>query len=456
MLYPVIDAEIRPKGSLSVLSKSEVNKLFDSSNSGLYNIFHNCALAVLNTGSDIDDGSRLLECYPDFEIKVIQEHRGVLLKLKNAPSHAFVDGKIIRGIGEHLFAVLRDILYISDEITTNPKFNNNTSEGITNIVFNVLRNANILCPTTNPNMVICWGGHSINSEEYDYSKQVGYELSLRGMDITTGCGPGAMRGPMKGATIGHSKQRVIGRYLGITEPGIISSEAPNAICNNLVILPDIEKRLEAFVRVAHGIIVFPGGPGTSEEILYILGILLHPDNKNIPFPLILTGPESSREYFSKINEFIIRTLGVHVTKFYKIIIDSPKVVAETMQKEIKIVKKFRRKTGDSYYFNWLLKIDIAFQQPFKPTHENMKTLLLQKNLPTHILASNLRKVFSGIVAGNVKEEYVKRINQKGNFEISGDREIMELMDNLLSFYSINNRMKIPSSKNYVPCYKIIK
>ena len=50
-----------------------------------------------------------------------------------------------------------------------------------------------------------------------------------------------------------------GRYLGLTEPGIIAAEAPNPIVNELVILPDIEKRLEAFVRVGHGIIIFPGG-----------------------------------------------------------------------------------------------------------------------------------------------------------------------------------------------------
>ena len=69
-----------------------------------------------------------------------------------------------------------------------------------------------------------------------------------------------------------------GRYLGISEPGIIAAESPNPIVNDLVIMPDIEKRLEAFVRTGHGIIVFPGGAGTAEEILYILGILLHPDN----------------------------------------------------------------------------------------------------------------------------------------------------------------------------------
>ena len=96
-----------------------------------------------------------------------------------------------------------------------------------------------------------------------------------------------MKGPMKGATIGHAKKRVKnGRYIGITEPGIIGAEAPNPIVNELVIMPDIEKRLEAFVRCGHGVIVFPGGVGTAEEILYLLGILLHPDNADLPLSLI--------------------------------------------------------------------------------------------------------------------------------------------------------------------------
>jgi predicted Rossmann-fold nucleotide-binding protein len=103
------------------------------------------------------------------------------------------------------------------------------------------------------------------------------------MDICTGCGPGAMKGPMKGATIGHAKQRHEGRYIGITEPGIIAAESPNPIVNKLVIMPDIEKRLEAFVRVGHGIIVFPGGVGTAEEILYILSVLMNPKNNAVPF-----------------------------------------------------------------------------------------------------------------------------------------------------------------------------
>jgi predicted Rossmann-fold nucleotide-binding protein len=456
MAREVVDTQISPEGRLDVLSKAEVNKLRDNSKGGLYEIFRNCSLAVLNCGNDLDDGKELLERYKSFDISIIQRERGIKLDIRGAPAIAFVDNKMIRGIHEHLFAVLRDIIFVSDEIIDNPKFDLNSSEGITDSVFHILRNADVLHPMTNPNLVVCWGGHSISRTEYDYSKKVGYEIGIRGMDICTGCGPGAMKGPMKGATIGHAKQRIhTGRYLGISEPGIIAAEAPNPIVNDLVIMPDIEKRLEAFVRIGHGIVVFPGGAGTAEEILYILGILLHPDNENIPFPLIFTGPAGSEEYFRQIDYFIGATLGSDAQKRYKIIPNDPALVAQEMQAGIKLVREFRKERSDAYYFNWLLKIDQEFQKPFMPTHENMRNLKLHKNQERHLLAANLRRAFSGVVAGNVKDQGIRAIEKHGVFEIHGDLSIMEPMDALLASFVAQHRMKLPGTK-YNPCYRIVK
>jgi len=456
MEHDVVDTLISPEGQLEVLSKAEVFKLLDTSQGGLYQIFRNCALAVLNCGSSIDDGKELLERYKSFEISIVQRERGIKLEIKGAPAIAFVDGKMIKGIHEHLFAVLRDIVFISSEVTDNPKFDMSRTEGITDSVFHILRNANVLQPQRNPNLVVCWGGHSINRVEYNYSKEVGYQMGLRDLDICTGCGPGAMKGPMKGATIGHAKQRLTGgRYLGISEPGIIAAESPNPIVNDLVIMPDIEKRLEAFVRTGHGIIVFPGGAGTAEEILYILGILLHPENADMPYPLIFTGPETARDYFIQINQFIADTLGEEAQKRYKIIIDDPEMVAREMQLGIKQVREFRKSRSDAYYFNWLLKIDEEFQRPFKPNHENMRNLSLHKNQETHLLAANLRRAFSGVVAGNVKDEGIRAIEKFGHFEIHGDPSIMGPMDALLSSFVAQSRMKLPG-KTYTPCYKVIQ
>ncbi|HEU4844330.1 MAG TPA: nucleotide 5'-monophosphate nucleosidase PpnN [Burkholderiaceae bacterium] len=456
MEHDVVDTLIAPEGQLEVLSKAEVNKLLDTSQGGLYSIFRNCALAVLNCGSTIDDGKELLERYKSFDISIIQRERGIKLDIKGAPAIAFVDGKMVKGIHEHLFAVLRDIIFVSNEVTDNPEFNLDSTEGITDAVFHILRNAGILKPQLNPNLVVCWGGHSINRAEYNYSKEVGYQMGLRGLDICTGCGPGAMKGPMKGATIGHAKQRMdTGRYLGISEPGIIAAESPNPIVNALVIMPDIEKRLEAFVRTGHGIVVFPGGAGTAEEILYILGILLHPDNAEIPFPLIFTGPETSREYFVQINQFIHDTLGPEAQQRYKIIIDDPELVAREMQAGIKQVREFRKSRSDAYYYNWLLKIDHEFQKPFAPTHENMRNLSLRKNQEVHLLAANLRRAFSGVVAGNVKDEGIRAIEKHGHFEIHGDASIMGPMDALLASFVAQHRMKL-AGKHYTPCYRVIQ
>lgn len=452
----VVDARISPEGRLDVLSKYEVSKLLDASQGDLYKLFRNCSLAVLNCGNSMDDGKELLERYNTFEINVIQRERGIKLEVKNAPANAFVDGKMIKGINEHLFAVLRDVVYVSNEINDNPKFDLSSSEGITTAVFHILRNSKNLLPMGSPNMVVCWGGHSIKRMEYDYTKEVGHEMGLRGLDICTGCGPGAMKGPMKGATIGHAKQRINnGQYLGITEPGIIAAESPNPIVNDLVILPDIEKRLEAFVRVGHGIVVFPGGAGTAEEILYILGILLHPKNADIPFPLILTGPECAKDYFVGINQFISDTLGIEAQQRYKVIIDDPAQVGREMVAGLDKVREFRKKMGDAYYFNWLLHIDLAFQQPFLPTHKNMSSLELHKNQPVHLLAANLRRAFSGIVAGNVKDDGIRAIEKHGHFEIKGDVELMESLDTLLSSFVEQQRMKLPGKK-YTPCYQVVK
>lgn len=454
--YKTINALISPVGTMDTLSQLEVEQLKKSTTGGLYNIFRACSLAVLNSGSHSDNARTLLEKYQDFEITVVERERGIKLQLNNAPIESFVDGELISGIKSHLFCVLRDIVYVHNQIHNKHLFDLKSSEGITNAVFQILRNSGALIPEVLPALVVCWGGHSINRYEYEYTKEIGYQLGLRRLNIITGCGPGAMKGPMKGAAIGHFKQRYDkGRYIGITEPGIIAAESPNPIVNELIIMPDIEKRLEAFVRTGHGIIIFPGGPGTAEELLYILGISLHPNNSEIPFPVILTGPKESEAFFSKIHQFIGTTLGFKAQQSYKIIIDDPKRVAIEMKEGIQRVTDYRHQTGDAYYYNWMLHIDPEFQHPFVPTHKNMSALKLHKDQDKHVLAAQLRRAFSGIVAGNVKEEGIRLIEKHGKFKIHGDKKIMQAMDELLKMYVAQHRMKLPGSSKYEPCYEII-
>jgi hypothetical protein len=60
-----------------------------------------------------------------------------------------------------------------------------------------------------------------------------------------------------------------------------------------------------------------------------------------------------------------------------------------------------------------------------------------------------------VVAGNVKDEGIRAIEQFGHFEIHGDADIMGPMDALLASFVAQSRMKLPG-KTYVPCYRVVQ
>ena len=444
---------IRPIQSLDMLSQREMASLA-AADQQVHQLFRRCALAVLNTGGDTDDAQQIYQQYSDFEVELVQESRGLKLELHNAPAKAFVDGRMIQGIRSHLFTTLRDIVYIHHKLVEQQRFDLDSGTGITDAVFRILRNADIVSSNIQPRLVICWGGHSISRTEYDFTKEVGYQLGLRDFNIATGCGPGAMKGPMKGAAIGHAKQfNKTSRYIGISEPSIIAAESPNPIVNELVILPDIEKRLEAFVRLAHAVVVFPGGAGTAEEILYLLGVKMHPANADVPLPIIMAAPDSSAAYFQQIDRFLRDTLGDEVATHYDIITGDPAAVARSLKKRVKAVRAHRIERHESFSYNWELVIPEEFQRPFNPSHENMAALCLHRQQPMNELVAELRRAFSGIVAGNVKDFGVLAVAEHGPFQLQGDADLIAGLGELLDDFVEQGRMKL-DTQNYTPCFEL--
>ena len=75
-------------------------------------------------------------------------------------------------------------------------------------------------------------------------------------------------------------------------------------------------------------------------------------------------------------------------------------------------------------------------------------------LPVHLLAANLRRAFSGIVTGNVKEYGIHAIERYGPYELAGDREVMQPLDELLAAFVAQRRMRLPGSA-YRPCYRLV-
>jgi hypothetical protein len=83
----------------------------------------------------------------------------------------------------------------------------------------------------------------------------------------------------------------------------------------------------------------------------------------------------------------------------------------------------------------------------------MASLDLNQDLPVHVLAANLRRAFSGIVSGNVREDTIAEIEAKGPFDIWGSPRIMKLLDKLLAAFVAQGRMKL-AAESYTPCYRV--
>lgn len=449
-----------PSGAMALLTQIEADRISLKSQGELYDLYRNCSLAVLNSGNLTDNSKELLDNYQTFEIDVVRNERGLKLELINPPKSAIVDGKVIKTLQKHLYSVLRDIVQLSaakDQITQlSPHVDDKELAAITtNAIFHILRSAQAVQADSIPNIAVCWGGHSIPKDEYDYAYRVGRCLGLRGIDICTGCGPGIMEAPMRGSLEGHALQdnAANSERIGLTEPSIIAAEPPNPFVSNLIIMPDIEKRLEAFVRLGHVLIVFPGGPGTAEELLYILGIKLCHENRHNPVPIILTGNEKCRPYFEAINKFLIHCFGDDITRYYKIVIDNEQQVADLVAEGLSTIHAHRTLIHESYCYNWSLYIPPELQKHFEVNHENMAQLNLSKDQEPYKLAANLRCAFSGIVTGNVKEYGIRLVNEQGPFKLHGDPDIISYMGKLMTDFIQQGRILL-SQREYTPCYEL--
>ena len=77
---------------------------------------------------------------------------------------------------------------------------------------------------------------------------------------------------------------------------------------------------------------------------------------------------------------------------------------------------------------------------------------LSSDLAPHELAVNLRRAFSAIVTGNVKDYGIRMIEQHGPFELHSDAHLIGALDHLLQRYVAQGRMKLAGQ--YQPCYRV--
>ena len=140
-LPEVVDASVGPRGSLETLSQSEIEVAAQFRAGRYTRCFANARWPCSIPAATATTPSCCSTATATSTSSWCAIPGASACEIRNAPASAFVDGQMIRGIQEHLFAVLRDVVFITNEVGRAAASISTTSDGITNAVFHVLRNA---------------------------------------------------------------------------------------------------------------------------------------------------------------------------------------------------------------------------------------------------------------------------------------------------------------------------
>lgn len=384
--------------------------------------------------ADNDDKRELREKYAGMSITVRRTARSLILRCSGVPADSLLEGDIPERQKRQISQAVRDLVLEPRAAEAHGQ-----SAAVSRVVRSYVARTPLLQQAPRPRCFV-WGGHSTSREEYDFAKEVGYWDALaNGTEFITGCGPGVMKAPFKGAVVAYGKQdfdmRGLHRdFVGFSEQGIIAAEAPNGLVSELVIFPDVEKRMEAFIRASHRGRIHPGGAGTGEELLTFLGIKAHPANAGIEYPLDLV-ERPGGEYFRHLTDWLRTCFGDALDDLFEVHVGPPRRYAE-------YVRRARPNLDISSLWNDALYVPPEVQQPFRVTFESMEALDLSRDQPPFDLLVNLRRFFSALVHLAVKEPDASDAWGGELPRIHGDRQILEATDELIRWFDGAGRMKL--------------
>ncbi|MFA5792328.1 MAG: LOG family protein [Candidatus Gracilibacteria bacterium] len=167
------------------------------------------------------------------------------------------------------------------------------------------------CPS-----IFFFGGGQIGMEDYEHGVRTsGRIASAYGkMQSATGSGPGIMEAAHVGPTRAINGNA---RNVGVTLEGLVHKEAPGVHNDELVTLFNMARRLGFFWRFDQGGVTFKGGIGSLEEIVSGFAILLHPKNKGLHYPFVLSEPEKGEgTYMHTVMRFLEKTVGTKVHQHF--------------------------------------------------------------------------------------------------------------------------------------------
>ncbi len=409
----------------------EIARRIEAGNSG----FRETVAALIDIHkADNDDKRELREKFAGMEITPRRTDRGLVLRCTGVPPGSLLHGDLPERQKRQIAQAVRDFVM-------EPAFPEVASESaaVSRHVRSYVARTPLLDQAPRPRCFV-WGGHAVGRAEYDFAKETGYWDALgNGTEFLTGCGPGVMKAPFKGALVAYGKQdfhkRGVHRdYIGFSERGIIAAEAPNGIVSELVIFPDVEKRMEGFIRACHRGRIHPGGAGTVEELLTFLGVKSHPANQGLDYPLDLV-ERPGGEYFRRVLEWLRVCFGDALDGLFQVHAGSPRDYAEHVHRTNGRLD-YSRLWNDELYF------PPEMQTPFAVTFASMESLDLSRDQEAFDLIVSLRRFFSALVHLAVK--YPDDAEAWGGElpRINGDPEVLAATDELIRWFDADGRMKL--------------
>jgi predicted Rossmann-fold nucleotide-binding protein len=314
--------------------------------------------------------------------------------------------------------------------------------------------------------IVFQGGARISDLEYQFAKQVGAHIAGYNhapKKFITGGGRGIMRAPHSGAfAAGIERGELDTTFCGISCGKIIAAEPPNKIVQKLAVFEQIERRLEAFTRSGQMTVLFPGGTGTFEEMLYVLAVLMEEKNRGLHYTFLMVGDETKREYYDVVTNTLEKALGAETLEKAglrdRICIGKPEVVGQRILKEAQTAQFARRKemlakqndTNVRMDFHGDIHIPSGLRTAFRVTRENVAALQLDREQSPADTIVNLRRFVYTVTCGTMSTER-KEVEQNGPFEVSGDPEFTNGVDELMKYFAASGRM---NGGEYRQPYKI--
>ncbi|MBF0288957.1 MAG: DUF3412 domain-containing protein [SAR324 cluster bacterium] len=449
-----------------ILGSPLTSKLADHIASAISNgdqTLKDCLASVIETHNYGDNKQRLRDEFGGMNIQAIQSNRkdGVKLYLlcENIPEDALFDCQNLTPAQFQQFSsIVRDLLVPLGKKGKNKSAGlseSRQSEETSKWIKYFVARSGLLERRKREVVSFVWGGHSLPTDyigefdEYRFAEKIGYFNTLintrksknqkqnRPAEDITGSGPGIMKAPFKGSLQAfHELQQKLNRFfIGFTESAIMSAEKPNKLIDRLIIFPDIEKRMEAFIRAAHRGRVHPGGIGTLEEIMMFFSIKVHEKNRDSVYPLDFVERPGGK-YFSYLDNYLKTCFKDELTESYQLFNHIlPRDYAIYVRETNKLIDRSRLWNDDLY-------VPASLQKPLKPDFKFVESIELRRDLGSAKLLENLRAFFSALVTFNIKQPEILEPWKEERPLLHGDKKIVNATDQLIQWMASQGRMKI--------------